>query len=160
GQRRLRDRDRSEEDPGRRRRHPGEGRDEDAARGRRRPGDDAERQGPGELMVQAGESSIAPGRARPRSAPRPPAVTTGTVEITVNLEAICWDTFANGESGDNSDRPLENALVALSPTGGAMLTQLTGADGKARFENVPLGATPVRCAHEGYRNGDTSVTVA
>ncbi|MBC8069619.1 MAG: carboxypeptidase regulatory-like domain-containing protein [Deltaproteobacteria bacterium] len=86
-------------------------------------------------------------------------MTTGTVEITVNLEAICWDTFAAG-STDSSDRPLAEALVALSPATGAMLTQVTGADGKVRFENVPVGAATVRCARTNYVNVDDAVTVA
>ncbi|MEM6994516.1 MAG: carboxypeptidase regulatory-like domain-containing protein [Myxococcota bacterium] len=104
--------------------------------------------------MELGEGAVGGGGPAPAPAP-PPAPTTGTVEITVNLEALCWDTF--DEDGNDADRPLPGASVVLPGHGSAVITD---DNGLARFENVNVGGIGVVASKTDYTNGSGSVTVA
>ncbi len=104
-------------------------------------------------MVETGEGSVGRGSHRPPRRPAPPAPRFGTVEITVNLEALCWDTFA--DDGSDTDRPLQEASVSLMPAAGGISFATTDANGIARFENVPVGHVRVNASKTDHVHDDT-----
>ncbi len=103
--------------------------------------------------MEVGEASLA---ASPASAPAPvqTQAATGTVEITVELEALCWDTFA--DDGSEGNRPLPGAGVILHGHGPPVQTDDNGV---ARFKDVRVGAIGVSASKADYRTARASVHV-
>lgn len=123
--------------------------------------------------MECGEGSVCPGSSPPPPAPAPPpAPITGTVEITVMIEALCWDTFAEGNTTDSADRPLQMATVWLQPATGAVQSAITNGNGLASFAAVPVGNATIRAEkaavpgaagqppqEEGFQDARDTVTV-
>lgn len=108
--------------------------------------------------METGETSIGPGTRAPRSRSAPAPARTGTVEVTVMVKGVCWDTFA--EDGTSGDRTFDGVTVRMSPAAGAVQEDTTRAGGWARFDNVPVGAVIVRAEKTDYRSEYGMVTVS
>jgi hypothetical protein len=108
--------------------------------------------------METGETSIGPGTRAPRRRTGPAPARTGSVEVTVMLKAVCWDTFA--EDGTSGDRTFDGVTVRMSPASGAVQEATTSAGGWARFDDVPVGSVIVRAEKTDYRSEYGMVTVA
>jgi hypothetical protein len=112
-------------------------------------------------VTEFGEPTAAPGTRRTRRRPAPPAPTTGIVQVRVDQQALCWDTF--GPDGTDSDRPLSGVMVMLSPATGAAQFQSTDDSGTVTFNNVPVGAANLRATKVGFvhdgSHGEATATV-
>ncbi len=110
--------------------------------------------------MECGEGAHCDTPAPPPASPPPPAVTTGNADITVKLEAICWDTFANGESGDNSDRVMDGAEVSIQPASGRVRRATTLSDGVASIVDIDIGRATVTVSKTDYEtvSGNVEIT--
>jgi len=110
--------------------------------------------------MECGEGAHCGTPPPPTGPPPPPAVTTGNADITVKLEALCWDTFANGESGDNSDRVMDGAEVSIQPASGRVRRATTISNGIASIVDIDVGRATVTVSKTDYETvtGNVDIT--
>lgn len=111
-------------------------------------------------MTDCGEGAVCPPAPDAPAPDAPPAVTTGNADITVMLEARCWDTFANGESGSSDDRPFEGVDVRIQPATGAVRSATTLNSGVASIVTIGVGRATVTATKDGWdpATGNVDIT--